>query len=637
MNIATFDIEANGFYDEVNTVHCIAIKPLGAEVELYEPMEIRNALERMKDFDRLVAHNGIDYDARVIHKIYGIDFGEKVIDTLLLSKLNDASIHDHSLGGLCKRYNLTEQKKEYDGGFDVYTDEMGEYCKQDVASNEALFLLLRDKVDIESFPSWLEHNVRYIQSKAATNGVVFNSELASGTLQDINERMDVIRDKVDLGYSYNERSYNKKADGSKSVYCERMIASVVERFGFEPDVVEKKMKEQVVKKGRQIGEDKNGKPVYSQRKVWQLKEKHVVYEPDAITLDTQKQLKLKLMEKGWKPSFFTPKGNPKLVEDGEVCPNLLALGGEFKEIGIYQMLKHRKSLIEGLFKVVRDDGRIPSEADTLGAVTHRYTHKKIANFPKVLSDKQGNVLKGVEGGYGAEVRAMFTVGAGKKQVGADLAGLELRMLAHNMNDAAYTKEILEGDVHTANQKAAGLPTRDNAKTFIYGFLYGAGDAKIGTIINKGKDEGRKIKESFLAKFPALDNLIQEKQKEARRGYVTSLDGRHIRITRSVNKFTGEYEYDKHKALNSVLQSSGAIFAKTWMVYAYKYLTKNSINAIINIAYHDELQIEVEDNTTDIEGVKDALHFGVKEADRVLNTNCPNDIDIKVGNNWAECH
>ena len=58
---------------------------------------------------------------------------------------------------------------------------------------------------------------------------------------------------------------------------------------------------------------------------------------------------------------------------------------------------------------------------------------------------------------------------GKKVVGCDASGLELRMLAHYMaafDGGDYGDQVVNGDIHTINQQAAGLPTRDDAKTFI---------------------------------------------------------------------------------------------------------------------------------------------------------------------------
>ena len=91
-------------------------------------------------------------------------------------------------------------------------------------------------------------------------------------------------------------------------------------------------------------------------------------------------------------------------------------------------------------------------------------------------------------------------GDGYKLVGCDASGLELRMLAHYLafyDGGEYAKTVIEGDIHSLNQEAAGLETRDQAKTFIYAFLYGAGDAKIGEIVGGSAREGQMLKRKFL--------------------------------------------------------------------------------------------------------------------------------------------
>jgi DNA polymerase I-like protein with 3'-5' exonuclease and polymerase domains len=92
-------------------------------------------------------------------------------------------------------------------------------------------------------------------------------------------------------------------------------------------------------------------------------------------------------------------------------------------------------------------------------------------------------------------------------VGCDASSLELRCLAHYMRDDDYTKEVVEGDIHTANQKAAGLETRDQAKTFIYAFIYGAGAAKIGSIVGGTAGDGQKLIDNFLAREKLLTKLL----------------------------------------------------------------------------------------------------------------------------------
>ena len=138
---------------------------------------------------------------------------------------------------------------------------------------------------------------------------------------------------------------------------------------------------------------------------------------------------------------------------------------------------------------------------------------------------------------------------GYKLVGMDASGLELRMLAHYMNDKEYTNEILNGDIHTANQLASGVKTRNQAKTFIYAFLYGAGDAKIGSIVGGNARDGKRLKEQFLRNTPALRKLRERVAVASGRGYVLGLDGRRVAVR------------SEHAALNTLLQSAGAIVMK----------------------------------------------------------------------------
>lgn len=435
MRTCIADIEANGLVDDVTTIHCLSVKDMDTgENILFEPMKIREGLSLLSTYDVIAGHNFIDYDCQVIKKLYDIDLSDKVHDTLIMSKLYDASVRTHSLAKLGELYKLTQTKDDYSGGWEVYSEEMGLYCKQDVETNAELYMFLLDKLDTQSNEFILEHNIRRLQTESAMKGVVFDMALANKVLSEINAKMEFILSSFDIGTYPETFEYNNLKDGSMTHHAKKKIAEYPEAevtTGF--------------KRGKE-----DGKVVFKPSTIVTIQHK--------ITPDTKNQLIAKLLTFNWKPTWLTPKGTPKITNQGDVCPRLLEMGGTFADLGTYYVLKHRKALIEGLIKVVREDGRIPSEADTMGAVTHRYAHRKIANFPAVRSL------------YGKEIRAMFTTPEDSVLIGADLAGLELRMLAHYMNDDNYTKEVLEGDIHTANQLAAGLPTRDDAKTFIYGYL-----------------------------------------------------------------------------------------------------------------------------------------------------------------------
>jgi DNA polymerase I-like protein with 3'-5' exonuclease and polymerase domains len=225
--------------------------------------------------------------------------------------------------------------------------------------------------------------------------------------------------------------------------------------------------------------------------------------------------------------------------------------------------------------------------------------------------------------YGKECRQLWTVPVGYKLVGCDASGLELRMLAHYMNDPDYTNEILNGDIHTANQKSAGLETRDQAKTFIYAFLYGAGDEKMGTIVGGGKKVGKEAKKKFLDNTPALRFLRERVSLASRRGYLVGLDGRRIWVR------------SEHSALNTLLQGAGAIIMKKALVLLDNYAILKGIDYKIIGNIHDEIQTEVLD--------KDAKIFGeiavkaIQEAGKEFNLKCPLDGEYKIGASWNETH
>ncbi len=185
----------------------------------------------------------------------------------------------------------------------------------------------------------------------------------------------------------------------------------------------------------------------------------------------------------------------------------------------YLTITKRVAMVQSWLESIGSDGRIHGRVNSCGAVTGRMTHSKpnLAQVPAIYSE------------YGKECRELWTVPEGKKLVGIDASGLELRMLAHYMDDADYTEEILNGDIHTANQLAAGLQSRDSAKTFIYAFLYGAGDGKIGEIVGGKAKDGSKLKAKFLDNTPSLRTLRTKVDRGSSKGWLRGLDGRRLII------------------------------------------------------------------------------------------------------------
>ena len=325
---------------------------------------------------------------------------------------------------------------------------------------------------------------------------------------------------------------------------------------------------------------------------------------------SRQQIAERLTEKGWKPNKFTEKGS--VIVDETTLESLDF--PEAKTLAEYMMLQKRIAQIDSWLEALGKDGRVHGRVITNGAVTGRMTHMKpnMAQVPNSGSP------------YGHECRDLWIVEKGYKLVGIDASGLELRMLAHYMNDNVYTHEVVSGDIHTANQTAAGLQTRNQAKTFIYAFLYGAGSAKIGSIVGGSAKEGQKLIDSFLRNTPKLKALREKVARiYAKEGWLPGLDGRKLLVRA------------EHSALNTLLQGAGAIVMKQAVVILHKKLRQSKIGFKIVANVHDEWQIEVEESRADEAGQLGKQ--AIKEAGIVLKMRCPLDGEYKVGLSWKDTH
>ena len=330
---------------------------------------------------------------------------------------------------------------------------------------------------------------------------------------------------------------------------------------------------------------------------------------EVFNVGSRQQIAKRLSSLGVRFDKVTEKGNP--IVDEAVLETIDL--PEAKVVSEYLMLQKRYAQVNSWLEHVKEDGRVHGRVISNGAVTGRMTHQS-PNMAQVPASHSP---------YGHECRSCWTVPEGKKLVGFDASGLELRMLAHYMKDEDYTNEIINGDIHTANQRLAGLESRNQAKTFIYALLYGAGDEKLGSVAGGGRTTGKKLRESFLNNLPSFAALKERVSNASSRGYLTGLDGRRL-IVRS-----------EHSALNTLLQAAGAIVMKKALVILddYAKLWKLDYKIIGNI--HDEIQSEVAE--------KDAEKFGwlavecLKAAGLEFNLRCPLDGEYKVGTTWADTH
>ena len=576
MREIVFDIETNGL-DPSKVWLVWAYERDTKEFVLFSGDTVSTFSQYIKDMGecKVIGHNIIAFDIPVCERLLGTDFSKcEVVDTLVMSRLSQPSRDGgHSLESWGDKLNFA--KGDYDDWLN-FSQAMVDYGKQDVALNERVYQILLNELTGFGSPCLvLEHQTQAIIARQIKRGWTLDQEKSFVLLAELKEKKYELEDKVHevfkpLPVFLKQVTPKIKKDGTMSVVGLKFLGDSWETVGGEFSRIDFPM----------------------------------------FNLGSRQQIGRHLQYYGWKPTSLTETGQP--IVDEAV---LRAVKGipEAALIGEYLMIQKRIAQVQSWLDAVQDDGRVHGYVNANGAVTGRMTHSSpnMGQVPAVYSP------------YGKECRDVWTVPQGYKLVGMDASGLELRMLAHYMNDEGYTNEILNGDIHTANQLAAGLETRDQAKTFIYAFLYGAGDAKIGSITGGTAKDGKRLKEKFLGNTPALGRLRERVGVASGRGYVLGLDRRRVAIRSS------------HAALNSLLQSAGAIIMKKALCLLDEYATIWGLDYHIIGNIHDEIQTEVRE--------KDAERFGrlatscVEAAGLFYKLNCPLAGDYKVGSSWADTH
>lgn len=591
-----FDLECDALLDDLTKIHsCVIIDGEGnvtscADQEGYTPL--KQGLQLLKEADVLVAHNGISFDIPALMKVTGDDswYNKKIIDTHNLSRLvfPEISVTDtvmfrtipkkmvgkHSLEAWGHRLKYYKGDFGKTNSWKEWSKEMQDYCVQDVRLLVELYKFLMSKKPSEESVN-TEMDFQRIISRQYREGFPFNKAAGEKLAQRMLQEEQEIKNKLSafVKYHVKRKMFIPKRDNKTKGY----IA------------------------GRPIVQEKQEPFNYTSRLqiVSYLKEK-----------------------RGWQPVDFTDKGNVELGAD-----LLRSLPWEECELfaQLFDIQKIQGRLVNGDSAWLKycKNGKVYGDAITNGAVTSRCTHNIISNIPKAKKY------------LGREVRSLFGNGL---QVGCDAKSLELRVLGHYMaayDNGSYAHEVVEGDVHTSNQNAAGLPTRDDAKTFIYAFLYGAGDPKLGSIVSataslaEQKAMGKALRNKFLAGFPALDSLIRQVKAVVKsRGYLIGIDGRILPVRA------------QHSALNTLLQSCGAIVMKKACIFAWdifeQHGLKHGIDVVQLIHYHDEMQFKCKDEAT-CELVGQLTSEAITKAGEYFKMKCKLEGDYKLGSNWYECH
>jgi DNA polymerase I-like protein with 3'-5' exonuclease and polymerase domains len=561
-----FDIETDGFLHDCTKVHCIVLKNIDTN-EILKPTN-EEAITLLSEAKFITGHNIIKFDIPVLEKLFDFKTKAQIFDTIVATRLLFPDIRD------------------------------SDFKRNDFPAN---------CIGRHSLKAW-GHRVGNYKEAFDTDWKTFSSEMLDYCVQDVEVTHSLYKMIENRGYS------------QQAMELEHQVASLIFRQETHGFTFDKEKAQQLYSKlnarRAELEEEfqKLFKPITTKRVSpktgKQLKDKVTVFNPSS-RLHIADRLKTKY---NWQPDEYTSDGKPKL--DDTILSKLNY--PEAKLLAEHFLLDKRiGQLATGAQAWLKNEtnGKIHGTCNTNSTVTARasHSHPNLGQVPSVSVP------------YGKDCRSLFTVPKGKKLVGIDISGLEVRMLAHFMSkydDGEYSKVVLEGDIHTETQKLAGLESRDLAKRFYYAFLYGSGVKKIALITNKKVSEASKIKKRFLNNLPALNKLITQVQSAAERGYLIGLDKRKIKIRSA------------HAALNTLLQSGGALVCKQWLV-EFDKVVKKIPDAQQVVWVHDEIQVECLEK--DAETIGRLAVEAIERTGKHFQLRLPLTGEYKIGDNWSETH
>lgn len=545
-----------------------------------------------------IGHNILKFDAPVIRRLGGVQWLDErcCIDTLVLSTLYSPSLEGgHSLDAWGKR--LGEPKTEFND-WSGLSQEMIDYCHQDVLVTGRLFVRLiatMKKIGFTEQAIWISHHKQVELDEQHKNGFCFNNGEANTLRSSLRQKEAQLQDEV------------------REVFpAERVLVATRKLRKKNGDVTAQYLRDR--ERYIIVEQDTGGS--------------YEAYEDVQFNLGSPKQRIDKLLSLGWKPKTFTAKGSPKPFEKGELSPCLAKLLEEkplpqVKLIAEWMLVNGRANMINTWMENYNEaDGRIHGKLFLANTLRFRHQAPNTGNIPAVRLHKEtGEPLMGSEGDWTYEARDLWTCDEGRRLVGTDASGLELRVLAHYLNRPDFTEQVVDGDPHQYNADLAGI-SRPAAKTLIYATLYGAGDAKIAATLGVPLKEGRETKRVFLEKLGA-DKLIEECKYEQSTGRVPLCDGSWVVCP------------SPHAALNYKLQGGGSRIMSLASILLRRRIRHLGLDSRKVGDIHDEWQFDV--HPRDAESHARESVQAIRKAGELLKLNVPFDGEAKQGLTWAETH
>jgi DNA polymerase-1 len=604
------DIEANGFLLDVTEVWIIVLRELKTNevVRVYYPYRGDRPWEELNSCRMLVGHNILGYDLPVLKKLFGFICTTHVVDTMLMSQVLDYKrfgFQGHSMEIWGKYFGFL--KGEFDK-FHEYSPEMESYCIRDTELNRLIYRSLLEEFKKLSADKPLlkeslkiEHDTSRFVSQAYLRGWLFDKNNAVTLLADLEAEIQRIETLIKPNLKTKIKAKDKEPKKAKWKKDGTYNNHTSSWFGIDPSLGKAEIP-----------------PICGEFTRIEF------IEPDVGSMDDIKEWLYRI---GWKPDDWNWKrinGVPTKVSPKLSTSSLEKLGNNGMLVDELTTLRSRHSILKGWLNELDNDSRLHGSCFTIGTPTGRATHSTIVNIPSVKSK------------FGKEIRSLFVATPGYKIIGADSSGNQFRALCHYIRDESFTQIILNGDIHQANadilSKILGKKIdREDAKTFIYAFLFGAGTEKVGLILTgiRNKKIGKKVKDEFIKQVPGLEAMtdkIKEVYYDTQMSYgeafIEAADGRRI------------YCDSPHKALNYLLQSFEAISCKAAISYFMKKADEIGLHYHPLVWYHDEIEFEVLEKDAEV-AQKLAIEAFI-EGGKIFNMMILNGSG-KVGNNWCEVH
>jgi DNA polymerase-1 len=639
------DIETNGLED-CDTIWCIICKDIdtGERYEFVGP-DYTRFIDFASRVDCWIGHYFLGFDYLQLNRLLNVDIKpEQIIDTLVVARLANFAKWDkdgrpspikHSLDAWGERFGLP--KLHPNVSFENFSEEILERCSQDVSITELIYNhykdFIHDPANAEALQ--IEHQTQVICNDIHSNGFSFDYESAKSIHADLLLRLDSLgRDLQDAfppksklireitpkrtkHGSLSRTDFRWLQDSDLTPYSPDASFSRFEYVPFKPS--SSKHRIEVL--------NASGWTPYDKTKG------HIAAEEEFKAHPTEENRKRLDHFKvyGWKTSednletlpASAPEASRKLVE--------------------WLLLNGRRSTLEEWFAAwrplpghSRGGGRIHGTYSGIGAWTMRKAHSNpnMANTPSRESKYNGPELKELAKEFGIKLRSCFTVPQNKLLIGTDADGIQLRILAHYMQDESFTEALVNGssengtDAHTLNWKALGsvCSSRATAKTFIYAWLLGAGVGKVANIFGCSHSEAKQAMKNFLDNYPGLRYLKESViPSDAQKGYFIGFDGRIILCP------------SEYFMLAGYLQCGESVIMKHAAVLWREQLQKEGIWFKQVNDVHDEWQTEVEDDLETANYIGSIQANSIKLIGEKFNLNCPFKGNYKIGHNWNDTH